>query len=112
MLHDAGRTLGTQHTFIHRVITIALNIANLAIAQMHIDAATAGAHIAGRLLDLVADFWRRINPGLYTHSCSSWPAIAANTRDASRAAGGSDRLVRIIGTRPPSTTPAARPPAK
>ena len=112
MLHDTGRTFGTQHPLIDWVIAIALDIPDLAIAQMHIDATAAGTHIAGRLANLVADLWRCIDAGFHTHTCSSWLAIAANTKDANRAAGGSDRLVRIIGTRPPNTTPAAMPPAK
>ena len=36
--------------------------------------------------------------------------MAANAKDAKRAAGGSDRLVKTIGIAPPRTSPAARPP--
>jgi dihydroorotase-like cyclic amidohydrolase len=35
-------------------------------------------------------------------------ASEASAADASRATGGSARLVMMIGTRPPTTTPAAQ----
>ena len=52
-LHDARAALGAEHAFVHRVIPIAFDIGNLAILHMHIDAAAAGAHVAGRLANLV-----------------------------------------------------------
>ena len=67
MLHDASRTFGAQNTTIHRVVTIALNIADLldrfacglvhAFAKVHINSATTRAHIASGLRDFVADVW-------------------------------------------------------
>jgi hypothetical protein len=56
LLHDAGRTLGADHTLIEGVIGIALDIAYLAVAQGHADAAATGAHVAGGVLDLDAFF--------------------------------------------------------
>jgi hypothetical protein len=41
------------------MIAIALDVANLAIADVHIDAATAGAHVASGLANLVADRLRQ-----------------------------------------------------
>ena len=112
MLHDACRSLGAENALVHRMVTVALDIADLAIAHMHIDAATAGAHVACGLPDLVTDGGGGIDIRFDAHSLSSWPAIAAKARDARRAAGGSDRLVSMIGTVPPMTTPAASPPAQ
>ena len=67
MLHYASRTLSAQNTTIHRVVTIALNIADLfdrfacglvhTIAQVHINSATTRAHIARGLGDFVTDVW-------------------------------------------------------
>src|SRR5690606_34095103 len=45
MLHDAGRALGAQHATIDRMVAVAFDVANLAISQMDIDAAAAGAHV-------------------------------------------------------------------
>jgi hypothetical protein len=61
MLHDAGRTLGAQHTAVHGMIGIALDVAQLAITQMHLDAAAAGAHVTGGVLDFVRNFGRGVN---------------------------------------------------
>ena len=67
MLHDASRTFGAQNTTIHRMVTIALNIADLldsfacglvhTVAQVHINSATTRAHIARGLGDFVTDVW-------------------------------------------------------
>jgi len=55
MLHDSGGTLGAEDALIHWVVAVALDIADCAILEMDIDAATAGAHVAGRFLDFVGD---------------------------------------------------------
>lgn len=55
MLHDAGRSLRAEYAAIHRMRRVAFDIANLSVLDMDIDAATASAHVAGRLFDLVAD---------------------------------------------------------
>ena len=60
-MHDARRTLGTQHAAIHRMIGITLDIAQGAILQMHLDAAAAGAHIAGGVFHFVADGGRQVD---------------------------------------------------
>ena len=54
MLHDAGRALGAQHAAIDRVVAVALDVADLAVLDVDVDAAAAGAHIAGGLAHLVA----------------------------------------------------------
>src|SRR3546814_3013310 len=56
VLHDAGRALGTEHALVHRMVGIALQIADLAVLEVDVDAAAAGAHVAGGLLDLVGNF--------------------------------------------------------
>jgi len=66
MLHDAGRAFGAQHTAIDRVIAVTLDIADLRLAvfagaQMHIDAAAAGAHVAGGLSDVVGHMRRKVH---------------------------------------------------
>ena len=53
MLHDAGRTLGAQNALVHRMIAVALDVADLAVLKMDVDAAAARAHVAGRLTDFV-----------------------------------------------------------
>lgn len=52
LLHDPGGALGTDHPFVQRVVRVALDVAHLAVAQRHADAAATGTHIAGRVLDL------------------------------------------------------------
>ena len=59
LLHDAGRTLGADHALVERVIGVALDVAHLAVAQMHADAAAAGAHVAGGVANLGAGLFRR-----------------------------------------------------
>src|SRR5210317_1620571 len=98
------------------MVTVALNIAHFAITEMNINTAAACTHIACGFLNLIRDFRRILDNWFNTHNFapknqpSSRPAIAANAKDANRAAGGSDRLVKIIGIAPPRTSPAARPP--
>ena len=57
LLHDAGRTLGTDHTLIQRVIRITLDITDLAVPQGDTDTTAAGAHITGRIFDLYVAFF-------------------------------------------------------
>src|SRR6185369_9247319 len=52
LLHDPGRTLGADHALVDRVVRVAVDVAQLAVAQMDADAATAGAHVARRRLRL------------------------------------------------------------
>jgi len=54
MLHDAGRAFRAKHATIDRVLRIAFDITDLSVLDMDIDPAAAGAHITGRLFDLVA----------------------------------------------------------
>src|SRR5258708_32077778 len=53
LLHDAGRALGAEHALVDRVVAVALDVADAAILEMDLDAAAAGAHVAGRVLDLI-----------------------------------------------------------
>ena len=61
LLHDAGGALAADHAAIDRVLRIALDVADAAVLQMHFDAAAAGAHVAGRVFDLVGDARRGID---------------------------------------------------
>ena len=45
--------LAAQHAAVDRVVAIALDVADAAVLQMNFDAAAAGAHVAGGVLDLV-----------------------------------------------------------
>ncbi len=53
LLHDAGSALGAEHAAVHGVVAVALDVADAAILEMHFDAATAGAHVAGGASDPV-----------------------------------------------------------
>src|SRR5690606_7952588 len=54
VLHDPGRALGAEHALVHRMIGIALDVAQAAVLDVDADAAAAGAHVAGGGLDAVA----------------------------------------------------------
>ena len=71
LLHDARRTLGADHALVQRVLGVALDVAHLAVAQVHADAAAAGAHVAGGVADLGARAGERRAVG----SCSGGAAI-------------------------------------
>ena len=60
VLHDAGRALAAQHALVHGMVAVALDVADLAVLQVHANAAAAGAHVAGGGLDLVG---RRLRQG-------------------------------------------------
>src|SRR5690606_25497750 len=46
VLHDPGRALGAEHALVHRMIGIALDVAQPAVLDVDADAAAAGAHVA------------------------------------------------------------------
>src|SRR4029077_17396078 len=68
LLHNAGGGFAAAHAAVDRVSWVALDEADPAIPQMHFDAAAAGAHVAGRVFDLVGDLRRGIDRLL-------WPPI-------------------------------------
>ena len=53
LLHDPRGSLGADHAAVDRMVRVAVDVAQLAVAQVHPDAAPAGAHVAGGRLDLV-----------------------------------------------------------
>ena len=53
MLHDARGPFGAEHTLVHWMIAVALDIGHLAVLHVNIDPAAAGAHIARRFAYLV-----------------------------------------------------------
>ena len=55
VVHDAGGALAADHATVHRVVRIAVDVADAAVLQVHTDAAAAGAHVAGGVLHLVGD---------------------------------------------------------
>lgn len=70
MLHDAGRAFGTQHTAIHRMIWITLDITDLPVLDMDIDSASTRAHVASGLLDDVADWFLQVEIRLTHIECA------------------------------------------
>lgn len=72
MLLDAGRTLGADHAAVDRMLRIAVDVADLAVLQVHADATPARAHVARGGLDLVAggrvqgkgSVWHATGPGI------------------------------------------------
>ena len=78
MLHDPGRTLATQHALVDRVVGVAFDIADLAVAQMDLDAAAAGAHVAGRRFGFVGDLRRQIDDFLGVEIVAGHGGIASN----------------------------------
>ena len=70
-LHDPRRALGAEHALVHRVIAIALDIRDLAILHVHVDAAAAGAHVAGGLAHLVGNVGRSVDMWLMMRH--GWP---------------------------------------
>ena len=58
MLHDACAALGAEHALVYRMIAVALDIGNLAVLHVHIDAAATGAHVASGFAHLIGDFRR------------------------------------------------------
>ena len=61
MLLDAGCTFAANHTLVHRVIAVAIDICNFAIFQMHFDAATACTHVTRGGLNFVPIFRRSVD---------------------------------------------------
>jgi hypothetical protein len=76
MLLDASGTLAADDAFVDRVIAVAININNLAVFQMHFDAATAGAHVTCGGFDFVPVFGRcvdlRLNGGHVERLAKEW----------------------------------------
>src|SRR3546814_14515615 len=75
------------------MVGIALQVADLAVLQVDVDAAAAGAHVAGRLLDLVCNLragidllWRRLQRVLDHRSSLSRPVGHSGPAQRSRAA--------------------------
>ena len=52
LLHDPRGALGADHALVEGVLGIAVDVAHLAVAQVHADAAAARAHVARGGLDL------------------------------------------------------------
>ena len=68
VVHDPGRALGAENTFVDRVIAVAFDVADGAVLQMHLDAAAARAHVAGGALDLVVDLGRGVDLRVFHRS--------------------------------------------
>ncbi len=64
LLHDARRAFGTQNPLVQGVVGIAFDVAHLAIAQMHPNATTAGAHVTGGSFNFGGRIWIRRGDGV------------------------------------------------
>ncbi len=71
VLHDARRALGAEHALVDGMVPVALDIADLAAFDVHVDAAATGAHVAGGLADLVGNGGREVDLGLIHRGLSS-----------------------------------------
>ena len=88
VLHDPGRALGAEHAPVHRMVAVALDVADLLPAfrigaQVHVDAAAAGAHVAGGAPHLVRHVRAQVQPrfGSVCHRCRPpGPDLAPNGR--------------------------------
>ena len=60
-MHDASRAFGAEHTLVDGVIAVALDIGDFAFLHVDVDPTATGAHVAGRLPDLVRNFGREID---------------------------------------------------
>ena len=54
LLHNARRTLGAEHTLVHRVLGGTLDKSHLTLAQGHLDTAATGAHVTSGVLGTLA----------------------------------------------------------
>ena len=88
VLHDAGRALAAQHALVDRVVAVALDVFDRAVLEVHLDAAAAGAHVAGRGLHLVPGLEVEVDLGLVRHevSVSALSCNAAKLTDPPRTA--------------------------
>lgn len=86
MLHDPGTSFAADHALIDGMIAIPSDIADLALCEMHVDAATACAHIASGLAHLIADVGRRLNTVTFVRG-SGIGQRAFGWRDAGLAIG-------------------------
>src|SRR3546814_14046458 len=85
-----------------RMVGIALQIADLAVLEVDVDAAAAGAHVAGGLLDLVGNF--RAGVAVLASSLQWAPGHRSSLSDAP-----AGRPLRLLPAR--RRYPQAHPPA-
>ena len=58
MLHDPSGPFCAQHAFVHRVVSVALNVGDLAVFHVDVNPAATGAHVTCGLADFVRHLWR------------------------------------------------------
>jgi hypothetical protein len=54
------------------MVAVALDVADPAVPEVHVDAAPAGAHVAGGGLDLVGNDWRGMDASIAVRGSASW----------------------------------------
>ena len=67
MLLNPTCTLAADDAFVDRVITVAINVNNLAILQMHLNATAASAHVTSCGFHLVPGFGGEVEVGFSGH---------------------------------------------
>ena len=109
LLHDPRRTLGADHAVVQRVVGIAVDVPDLAVAQVHADAAAARAHVAR--VSCASRWWRRERAqradrgrrrGASGWSCGAGgsavsPPVRARGRSRSRRESGISFITRSRG---------------
>ena len=86
--HDAGRALAAEHALVHRVVRVALDVADAAVLQVDFDAAAAGAHVAGGALHRRRRPAANIAPAGRREAGRRWRATAASALPASSGSEG------------------------
>ena len=112
VLHDAGRALAAQHALVDRMIAVAVDVADLAVLQVHPNAATAGAHVTGGGLDFVGGRLRqrhfRFRRGGQHEPLVSWSSWAPD-RSCARLRRRFGLCPSLSSPTPDGTHPKARP---
>src|SRR6516165_9127948 len=86
LLHDAGSALATDHAAVDRMVAVAFDVTDAAVLEMNFDPAAAGAHIAGRALDLVGQPGRSLYPlsrrKIIAHTLAKVHAVSLRSIDS------------------------------
>ncbi len=106
VLHDPGAALGAKDATIDRVVAVAVDIGDFAVLQVHVDATAAGAHVAGRLPDLVRNRRRCVDDRFARH-CEGFNILQSIVKVPSAASCGlGDRPVTCVFRDRPSAREA------
>src|SRR5581483_6872294 len=82
LVHDSGGTLGADDAAVHRMVGIAVDVADLVVLEMHPDPAAARAHVARRRRDPVVRLRNGLGAGMVRRNGSA--RLARKTTFAAR----------------------------